>query len=72
MEKKQIVVQIDRSLCIGNAMCRELAPGAFIDDGEGRTLVDDPSSESVANLLEAEALCPVGAISVLDGEDPEG
>jgi len=69
--RRNITVQIDRDLCIGNAMCRAAAPKAFIADSDGQSTVADPAAESLENLMEAVASCPVGAVVVRDGETGE-
>lgn len=63
---ENIAVRVDHDLCVGNAMCRSLAPTAFVANRDGQSVVSDSLSEPVENLLEAAALCPVGAISLVD------
>jgi ferredoxin len=70
MERK-VTVRVDHGLCIGNAMCRAVAPKAFGADAEGQAVVADPEAESLENLIEAVDNCPTGAVVVLDAETEE-
>lgn len=61
-----IAIRVNHDLCVGNAMCRSLAPAAFLADENGQSVVADTHSESIDDLFEAAALCPVSAISLED------
>jgi ferredoxin len=57
-------IVIDRSLCSGFGACAELAPEIFeVDDG-GLVSLRVGTSDDQA-VLDAEAACPMGAISVV-------
>lgn len=64
----KLVVLVDHDLCIGNAMCRDAAPRAFVADANGQSVVADPDAESLESLMEAVGSCPTGAITVTDTE----
>jgi ferredoxin len=68
MSERDIVVRVDHDLCIGNAMCREAAPATFAADDSGQSVVTDPEASSLDSLLDAAAMCPVGAVLVLDAK----
>lgn len=54
-------IEIDRSLCVGYGGCLNEAPDVFgLEDG----LAVSPSTSSDVRVVEAAALCPVGAILV--------
>ncbi len=61
-------IRILRNECCGNAVCTEIAPGAFGLDSKGRAVVIDPESETPAKVMEAAESCPCSAIVVLDDE----
>lgn len=51
--------------CLGTAQCVNIAPDVFVLDHEGRaTFVREPAIESLEDVLIAEAVCPMAAISV--------
>lgn len=61
-----LVVRIDRLLCVGFADCIGLAPEAFrLDDG-GVAEFDEPERVERERLIQACAACPVDALSVVD------
>ncbi|WP_378733824.1 ferredoxin [Nocardia brasiliensis] len=63
---------IDRDRCIGAGMCVLLAPAVFDQDAvDGKVQLLDPAPPPGAQAitLEAEQVCPSGAISVAaDGD----
>lgn len=61
-------IEVDRGLCVGNAMCVATAPGVFAHDESRQSTVVDAGGEPAALVLEAAANCPVSAIRVLDGD----
>jgi ferredoxin len=63
---RRFAVHVDRNLCVGNAMCRAVAPDAFTPDEQGQSVAADPFPEPLETALEAAAGCPVGAIRVED------
>jgi ferredoxin len=67
-----ITVTVDHAVCVGNGMCREIAPKGFVEEPEdGRSSPGDPDAESLETILEAAASCPVGAITVIDADTGE-
>lgn len=64
-----LVVRIDRLLCVGFGDCMEPPPAPFEFDADGIATfagtVEELSRESVLAACEA---CPVDAISVVNGE----
>lgn len=61
-----VVIRIDRTLCVGFADCITTAPEAFELDGDGIAVFKCPDEVPRWRLLEACAACPVDAITVLD------
>ncbi|ARA92511.1 hypothetical protein AWN76_004555 [Rhodothermaceae bacterium RA] len=62
-----LTVTIDRALCIGSGNCVNLAPGVFrLDEQSLVTFTDAPEPDALATLVEACAVCPVGALIVTD------
>jgi ferredoxin len=69
--QRSLKVHVDPDICVGNGMCREEAPGTFDREADGRsTAVANPTDDAEA-ILEAAAVCPVGAITVHDAESGE-
>ena len=70
-EKRQIgdlLIQIDRGLCVGFGDCIDAAPSAFQLDSETVAVFTRPESASREELLRACDACPVDAITVWDAE----
>lgn len=59
-----LVVKVDRDVCVGNAMCVELAPHTFGLNDEGQAHVIGSDADPATLIHEAVANCPVGAITV--------
>jgi ferredoxin len=68
---RRVDVHVDHDLCVGNAMCRAIAPNAFVADAVGQSVAAHPAAEPLETILEAAASCPVEAISVEDAETHE-
>ena len=60
-------IVIDGSVCSGFGDCAELAPDVFELDTHGKALLRLGTSADPA-VLEAAAACPMGAISVVEGD----
>lgn len=68
-EKKigDLVVRIDRRLCVGFADCVDEAPEAFVMDDEGiAVFVDGAERSDRERVLAACEACPVDALTALD------
>jgi ferredoxin len=63
-----LVIQIDRSLCVGFGDCIAEAPEAFQLDDEGIAVFIDPDRVNRERLLAACDACPVDAFTVWDSE----
>ncbi len=55
---------VNRELCVGSAICVQIAPDAFQLDDEGKSHVVDASAADLETLKEAARNCPVQAIVV--------
>ena len=65
-------VSIDSSRCQGTGFCAQLAPVLFAVGRTGeasRVLVETLPTALLPVAREAEALCPVGAITVVEQSD---
>jgi ferredoxin len=68
MNRAPLVVSVNQDLCVGNAMCRAIAPNAFFAGPNGKSVVTNPEAEDIELLIEAAETCPVAAIDVAGGE----
>ena len=68
---RRIAVSVDHELCVGNGMCRGIAPQAFVEVQDGQSSPGDPNAEPLETVLEAAANCPVSAITVTDADTGE-
>jgi len=57
---------VDRDLCIGCGLCEDICPEIFQmrDDGYAYVIAEDPGPDMYGCVEDAEASCPVDAISV--------
>ncbi|NJQ13819.1 ferredoxin [Streptomyces bohaiensis] len=64
-------LEVDRSRCVGSTICISTAPGVFLlrEDGQSRAVRAEVAPD--ARILRAAELCPVEAISVIDGASGE-
>lgn len=62
----QVKIEVDRETCIGNGMCCALAPAFFelTSEGELTILKAGPADAHRAEVEDAAASCPVGAIKI--------
>jgi ferredoxin len=68
MNPNSLTVSVNEDLCVGNAMCRAIAPNTFIASPNGKSTVADPVTDDSELLLEAADTCPVAAIQVVGGD----
>jgi len=61
-----LVVRIDRTLCVGFGDCVRESTEAFALDGEGIAVFVRPELVDRETLIEACESCPVDALMVLD------
>lgn len=62
-----VVVRIDRDLCVGFGDCIEMEPTVFAFDEEGvARFVDESGTADRARVIEACGSCPVDALVALD------
>jgi ferredoxin len=71
MTVRRLRVTVDPDICVGNAMCRAIAPGVFVETADGQSEVGDLAAGTPEAILEAAANCPVGAIFVEDADTNE-
>jgi ferredoxin len=62
----QLLVRIDRTLCVGFGDCVTAAPEAFVLGDDDVVLFLAPESVNPLQLVNACASCPVDAITVCD------
>ncbi len=60
---------VDHDLCIGCGVCEETCPEVFQlrDDGLSYVIEDNPGHELYGPMRDAEDMCPVDAISIVEG-----
>ncbi|MBB3606532.1 ferredoxin [Mycolicibacterium sp. BK556] len=68
MNPNSPTVSVNEDLCVGNAMCRAIAPNTFLASPNGKSTVADPVIDDRELLIEAADTCPVAAIQVLVGD----
>jgi ferredoxin len=68
---RKLQVVVDKTVCISNQSCVEIAPGAFRLDSDGSSEVYDVSGATEDAILEAGFNCPAGAIAVTDADTGE-
>jgi ferredoxin len=68
MNPTPVTVRVNEDLCVGNAMCRAIAPNTFIATPNGKSTVADPVCDDSELVTEAADTCPVAAIEVATGE----
>jgi ferredoxin len=62
-----LTVRIDEALCVGFGDCVGVAPEVFVLNGDGTVVFHDVQTMDPERLLEACRVCPVDALTVLDG-----
>ncbi|WP_027632534.1 ferredoxin [Clostridium hydrogeniformans] len=57
---------VDKETCIGCGLCPSISPSVFDmdDDGKAKAIVDEVPGDAGDDTKEAEASCPVNAISI--------
>jgi ferredoxin len=68
---RKVKVWVDPQVCVGNAMCENIAPHVFRLNDNRQSEAVDPNGDSVEKILEAAENCPVSAIFVEDAETGE-
>ncbi len=66
-----VVITIDRDLCIGAATCLAIAPEVFVLDGEAKAIVlSTADTTPIEHIIDAARGCPTAAISItqVDGQ----
>lgn len=60
---------VDRDLCIGCSLCADTCPEVFRmeEDGLSHVIDENPPAEEYDCVREAEEICPVEAISIVEG-----
>ena len=61
-------IAVDRDLCIGSAICVDLAPEVFQLDDTATATVVNPHGASDEELLQAARDCPTEAIRLFDAQ----
>ncbi len=64
MTAAPLEIAIDRDRCRGAAECLYRAPGTFALDGQGKSMVTDPTGDDEDTILAAARSCPNFAIEV--------
>ena len=64
-------IRVEQIVCVGDAMCKTLAPKVFRLNANRQSAAVDPAGDSQEKILEAADNCPVSAISVENAETEE-
>ncbi len=65
------IISVDKSACLGSAVCVGTAPGRFVLDDRQRSGPVVPAIAADEAVRDAAASCPVEAISLLDADTGE-
>ena len=68
---RKVRISVDHNVCVGNAMCTNIAPKVFALDHNLQSEPVHPDGDTLAQILKAAENCPVSAITVLDVETGE-
>jgi ferredoxin len=68
MSRTSVTVSVNEDLCVGNAMCRAIAPNTFVAGPNGKSTVTTENVDDSELLIEAADTCPVAAIHVASTE----
>jgi ferredoxin len=68
---RRLEITVDHHRCVGSTLCILLAPGTFILDEHGQSIVRDPAGDTVEKILDAAVQCPLAAIRVRDADTGE-
>jgi ferredoxin len=71
MMARKLRVWVDHHVCVGNAMCKSIAPQVFQLNVNRQSEAVNPAGDSAEKILEAAENCPVSAIFVEDTETGE-
>jgi len=64
---QDLVVHVDRDLCIGAATCVAIAPKTFTMDSEAKAIIlNTATSENREDIIDAARGCPTSAIIIED------
>jgi len=58
MDPTRVSARVDHDVCVGNAMCRAVAPVVFVEGSGGQSVAVNAAAESPETILEAAANCP--------------
>lgn len=59
---RDVVIEVDRDLCVMAENCSLHAPKTFSHDDDGVVVLGDPTASTAEELVKAELECPSGAI----------
>jgi ferredoxin len=67
VQVKNLMITVDRNLCIGTQQCVDVAAKTYILDGEGvSSILATADSEEEKLIIEAAQGCPMNAIFITD------
>lgn len=67
VQANDVVVEVDRDLCIGAATCLAIAPEVFALDNEAKAIIlDGADAATRETIIDAARACPTAAIIVKD------
>src|SRR4051812_44687926 len=66
--KDNLLIEIDRDLCIGAASCSIIAPNTFVLDDQGKVDILEGELDEAQAIIAAADSCPVRAITITEVE----
>ena len=67
IQVKNLIIKIDRDLCIGTSQCVDVAVKTFTLDNEGVSIILNTAEQEEERLIiEAAQGCPMNAIIIID------
>jgi ferredoxin len=66
-------LRVDREHCMSTGMCALTAPEVFDQDDDGKVMLLDPAPPrraAATAVRRAADLCPMGAITIVSGDEP--
>lgn len=62
---RDLVIKVDKDLCIGAATCLAIAPHTFLLDSEAKAIIlDSAEQDEDETIIDAARGCPVAAIYI--------
>jgi ferredoxin len=67
-----LLVVVDREVCMGSGLCSIYAAASFVIDDEAKAVPIEPPGDGLDAIRIAVSACPTGAIRLITDESQEG